>query len=273
MPKKRYFDMIYRYPCPSDGARAMSGIRTGLYPRVKVVAPECVWTHCSIHREALAVKKMPLPLTTTMQECVKFVNFIKSRPLNSILFSVLCNEMGSDHEHLLLLCEVRWLSRDNLNMALQGNNVTIFKVHDKVEAARKKLNVYNLSEIQKECNMAALPQDILTQIKEHLLGLERNLQEYFPPIDSNKAWIRNPFTFKLDSETNLPDSDVDSLIELSTDTALKDIFDTRPLIDFWLSCRQEYTKLAHQAITFLMPFVTTYKCEAGFSTLVCLKNK
>lgn len=67
----------------SDGARAMSGIRTGLYPRVKVVAPECVWTHCSIHREALAVKKMPLPLTVTMQECVKF---IKSRPLNSRLF-------------------------------------------------------------------------------------------------------------------------------------------------------------------------------------------
>lgn len=193
--------------------------------------------------------------------------------------------------------DVNWLAKvayisdifeflNNLNMALQGNNVTIFKVQDKVEAARKKLNVWaqraetgnfkafsNLSEIQKEYNMIALPQDILNQIKEHLLGLERNLQEYFPPIDSNKAWIRNPFTFKLDSETNLPDSDVDSLIELSTDTALKDIFDTRPLIDFWLSCRQEHIKLAHQAITFLMPFVTTYKCEAGFSTLVYLKNK
>lgn len=183
----------------SDGARAMSGIRTGLYPRVKAVAPECVWTHCSIHREALAVKKMPLPLTAPMQECVKFINFIKSRPLNSRLFSALCKEMGSDHEHLLLHCEVRWLSRgnvlkrlielkaevkvfleqhpptardvifelkdrfhdvnwlakvayisdifeflNNLNMALQGNHVTIFKVQDKVEAARKKLNMWSL---------------------------------------------------------------------------------------------------------------------------------
>jgi len=26
----------------SDGARVMSGIRTGLFPRVKAVAPECV---------------------------------------------------------------------------------------------------------------------------------------------------------------------------------------------------------------------------------------
>lgn len=98
----------------SDGARAMSGIRTGLFPRVKAVAPECVWVHCSIHREALAVKKMPLSLTETMQECVKFINFIKSHPLNSRIFSALCKEMGSDHEHLLLHCEVRWLSRGNV---------------------------------------------------------------------------------------------------------------------------------------------------------------
>ncbi|GBP23584.1 SCAN domain-containing protein 3 [Eumeta japonica] len=85
----------------SDGGRAMSGIRTGLYTRVKAVAPEYVWTPCSIHREALAAKKMPLPLTETLQECVKFINYIKSRPLNSRIFSTLCQEMESDHEHLL----------------------------------------------------------------------------------------------------------------------------------------------------------------------------
>lgn len=177
----------------SDGARAMAGIRTGLFPRIKAVAPDCVWVHCSIHREALAVKKMPLLLTETMQECVKFINFIKSRPLNSRIFSALCKEMGSDHEHLLLHCEVRWLSRgnvlkrlielkeevlmfleqhaptsrdvifqikdsfldvmwlikvaylsdifdflNNLNLTLQGTNVTVFKVQEKIESATKK---------------------------------------------------------------------------------------------------------------------------------------
>lgn len=40
----------------SDGARAMAGVRTGLFPKIKVMAPECVWVHCSIHREALAIK-------------------------------------------------------------------------------------------------------------------------------------------------------------------------------------------------------------------------
>lgn len=62
-------------------------------------------------------------------------------------------------------------------MALQGNNVTIFKLQDKVEAAKKALCVGttredrenfkafdNLSEIQKEYNIVTLPQDIITQI-------------------------------------------------------------------------------------------------------------
>ncbi len=39
------------------------------------------------------------------------INLIKSRPLNSRLFGVLCQEMGSGHEQLLLHTEVRWLSR------------------------------------------------------------------------------------------------------------------------------------------------------------------
>jgi hypothetical protein len=325
----------------SDGARAMAGARTGVAPRIKAVAPDCVWVHCSIHREALAVKKMPLLLTATMQECVKFVNFIKSRPLNSRIFSALCKEMGSEHEHLLLHCESRWLSRgnvlkrllemkeevlmfldqhpptakdvifefkdsfhdvnwlikvaylcdifdflNNLNLTLQGSNVTVFKVQEKVEAATKKLNLWSrrveagnykaftkLTESQKEYNMGSMPDEISAAIKEHLLGLETSLKEYFPPINSNIAWIRNPFTVNVESETELQDSDIDFIIELSCDTALKDIFDRIPLMDFWLSCRQEYPVLAEKAITFLMPFVTTYKCEAGFSTLVFLKNK
>lgn len=46
-----------------------------------------------------------------LEEVVKVVNFIKARPLNSQVFKVLCEEMGSQHTHLLLRSEVRWLSR------------------------------------------------------------------------------------------------------------------------------------------------------------------
>jgi hypothetical protein len=42
---------------------------------------------------------------------VKVVNFVKARPLNSLLFAVLCEGMRADHKPLLLHSEVRWLSR------------------------------------------------------------------------------------------------------------------------------------------------------------------
>lgn len=42
----------------TDGARAMTGRNSGVAARIREVAPEMRWTHCSIHREALAVKRM-----------------------------------------------------------------------------------------------------------------------------------------------------------------------------------------------------------------------
>lgn len=95
----------------TDGARAMSGKYTGLRAKVKEVAPLLEWTHCSIHREALAVKGMNPDLKSTLDDAVKIVNLIKAQSKNSRLFAVMCDEMGSDHMQLLLHCEVRWLSR------------------------------------------------------------------------------------------------------------------------------------------------------------------
>lgn len=57
---------------------------------------------------------MPPDLKTALDEAVKAVNFIKSRPLQTRLFAVFCGEMGSDHHQLLLHTEVRWLSLDKV---------------------------------------------------------------------------------------------------------------------------------------------------------------
>lgn len=98
----------------TDGAGAMAGHKTELMARVMQVAPNVKWTHCSIHREALAVKKMSTEHKTILDELVKIVNYIKSRPLNSRIFTKLCQEMGSKHEQLFLHTEIRWLSRENV---------------------------------------------------------------------------------------------------------------------------------------------------------------
>jgi hypothetical protein len=54
---------------------------------------------------------MPAILKIVLTDAVKVVNFIKSRATNSRLFSILCNEMGSEHDKLLLHTEVGGLSR------------------------------------------------------------------------------------------------------------------------------------------------------------------
>ncbi|XP_056243076.1 zinc finger BED domain-containing protein 5 [Seriola aureovittata] len=92
----------------TDGARAMTGRHRGLVKQVQAVA---VWSHCIIHRQALATKRMPKELHTVLDEAVKIVNLIKSRAMNARLFSILCNEMGAHFHQLLLHSEVWWLSR------------------------------------------------------------------------------------------------------------------------------------------------------------------
>jgi hypothetical protein len=55
--------------------------------------------------------KIAPELNKVLQEAVTVMNFIRSRALNSRLFSKLCKAIGSDHDKLLLHAEVRWLSR------------------------------------------------------------------------------------------------------------------------------------------------------------------
>lgn len=126
----------------SDGAAAMTGKHEGVVTRIKQVSPEAKFTHCSIHREALATKAMPNSLKTVLDQSVKVVNFIKARALNSRLFSILCNEMGSDHKKLLLHTEVRWLSRGKVLSRLfeLRSEVQIFLMDSEFETADLFLN-------------------------------------------------------------------------------------------------------------------------------------
>lgn len=98
----------------SDGAKSMTGKHTGLIAHSRKVCPPIQWLHCIDHREALAAKNMPADLLSLLYAAVKLVNFIKARPLNSRVFTLLCNEMGSEHNALLLHTEVRRLSCDNV---------------------------------------------------------------------------------------------------------------------------------------------------------------
>ncbi|XP_059799794.1 SCAN domain-containing protein 3-like [Hypanus sabinus] len=95
----------------TDGAAAMTGRLSVFTSRVKEVAPECQSTHCVIHREMLASRKMSPVLNRVLSDVVEAINYIKAKALNSRLFEQLCEEMDAEHKRLVLHTEVRWLSR------------------------------------------------------------------------------------------------------------------------------------------------------------------
>ncbi|XP_059372832.1 zinc finger BED domain-containing protein 5-like [Carassius carassius] len=95
----------------TDGAQAMAGRRGGLQALIKRISPNVQWTHCMIHREALASKQLSPDLHDVMTDVITTVNYIKTRPVKARIFSALCEEMGSDHTAVLFHSESRWLSR------------------------------------------------------------------------------------------------------------------------------------------------------------------
>ncbi|GFU02745.1 SCAN domain-containing protein 3 [Trichonephila clavipes] len=64
----------------TDGARTMSGRFKSIQALVKQKSPLCIWTHCMIHREALASKEISRGLNIVLMTVVTVVNYIKMRP-------------------------------------------------------------------------------------------------------------------------------------------------------------------------------------------------
>ncbi|CAH1968072.1 unnamed protein product [Acanthoscelides obtectus] len=98
----------------TDGAPVMIGVRSGLAKKLKEKNPAMVSTHCVIHRQALASKALPPKLRQTLDSAIRIVKYIKSSTLNSRLFTLLCEDLDSDHKVLLFHTEVRWLSKGNM---------------------------------------------------------------------------------------------------------------------------------------------------------------
>jgi hypothetical protein len=117
----------------TDGAAAMTGKKKGLLAQIKILnnAIGIIYTHCIIHREALAAKKIAPELNKVLQEAVTVVNFISSWALNSWLFSKLSSAMGFDHDRLLLHEEVRWLFRGRvLQRLVELKEVKLFLMEE-----------------------------------------------------------------------------------------------------------------------------------------------
>ena len=61
-------------------------------------------------------------------------------------------------------------------------------------------------------------------------------------------------------------------LELQNAQAAKTKFSSSSLMEFWCSMLQEYLQFAKRGLEALIPFSTTYLCEAAMSALVNIKT-
>ena len=95
------------------------------------------------------------------------------------------------------------------------------------------------------------------------------MEDYFPTSESPSLWIQQPFIAEMnnDEQLNLHEQH----LELQGSQAAKTKFSFSSLLEFCCSMLQEYPELAKRALEALMPFLTTYPCEAAMSALVNIK--
>ncbi|XP_060853299.1 zinc finger BED domain-containing protein 5-like [Rhopalosiphum padi] len=131
-------------------------------------------------------------------------------------------------------------------------------------------------ELKQVLNEAENELQLTTNIKkiviEHLENLEKSLFQYFLATNNDVDWIQNPFVNQK-KPAMLSMLEYEQLIEIKSMSYLKQKFESGSLNEFWIELKDEYPSLVEKAIFTLLPFVTTYRCEAGFSSSAYTKNK
>ncbi|XP_063856105.1 zinc finger BED domain-containing protein 5-like [Scylla paramamosain] len=101
----------------TDGAQSMAGRHAGLQALVREKAPHTSWTHCMLHRQALASGSMNEELGNLLKDVVRVVNYIKNSPLkgrlhsyvkilvlNTLLYCITVNHAGYPVEKYSIEC-------------------------------------------------------------------------------------------------------------------------------------------------------------------------
>ena len=113
-------------------------------------------------------------------------------------------------------------------------------------------------------------------VYDHLPQLSKEFEHCFPTTKdprTGKAWIRDPFVNK-PGESTLSVLEEDQLLETTNDGGLKSMFETTSnLHTFWIKGKAEPPEIATKAVKSLLPFPTSYLCEAGFSAVTATKTR
>ncbi|XP_068234222.1 zinc finger BED domain-containing protein 5-like [Palaemon carinicauda] len=174
---------------------------------------------------------------------------------------------------------------NKLNLKLQGRETHVLLFQDSLRAFVSKLqnwrwktNLGNIAMFEKLCGVMdeshiQLDQFLKDEITEHLQSLEKEVKRYFPELSQEQeVLVRNPFCTELDV-SSIPDEIQDEYLDLRNDSSAHDLFKAKYVTQFWCGMYQSYSKISMIPLRVLVPFASTYLCEAGFSTLVDMKTK
>nr|DBA32953.1 TPA: hypothetical protein GDO54_000696 [Pyxicephalus adspersus] len=177
------------------------------------------------------------------------------------------------------------------NKQMQGGGVNIIEAEENLKAFQKKLPLWKrrtendnfanfplldncVSKIEDVSGIGdiSVPTELNQTIVTHLDELAKSLDRYFPTRESYPAWVRQPFTFSVET-TDVNDEYLDEIIEIQQSQVQKELFRTTTLSTFWCQQLVTYPVIAKKALEIFIPFVTTYLCEQSFSRMLDIKTK
>ncbi|CAM1331733.1 Uncharacterised protein r2_g4062 [Pycnogonum litorale] len=172
---------------------------------------------------------------------------------------------------------------NQLNLKMQGPNTDMVRFLNQLNAFQAKLinwkrkaSCGNFAMFESLDNLLdssdlGLSAEIQNEITEHLEHLHTEFKRYFPEISNEDLdLLINPFQCEV---SMVPDECQDQFLELKFDSAAKISFEKMSVNEFWPTMSASYPKVAKVALRKLIPFVTTYLCESGFSALLAIKSK
>jgi hypothetical protein len=84
----------------------------------------------------------------------------------------------------------------------------------------------------------------------------------------------NPFDDNAIEQARIPEEIKEELFELSADSVLKmQGMGPHDFPEFWQKMEVHYKKLSNMALTEILPFASTYLCEASISAMTVLNTK
>ena len=107
----------------------------------------------------------------------------------------------------------------------------------------------------------------------HLDALISHFEKHFSEDMEKYNWIRNPFVDNANARQGFTSLAAEQFIDLTSDLTFKSIYNPNSLILFWVKAQAEFPLVGCKTLRVLVPFATSYLCEAGFSAVAVIKLK